>query len=75
MIVNPTEFRNNLFSILDSVINEQKQIDINRNGTIIHLVPERKKSRLENLTPANFQKCSDEELENIKWENEWKSSI
>jgi PHD/YefM family antitoxin component YafN of YafNO toxin-antitoxin module len=75
MTVTPTEFRNNLFSMLDSVINEKEHIDINRNGTIIHLVPERKKSRLESLTPANFQNCSDEELENIKWENEWKPFI
>lgn len=75
MMITPTKLRENLFNILDEVIESGQVLDINRKGHILHIVPEKKISKLDNIVAKNITKVSDEELINTKWEEEWKPSI
>ena len=49
MSLSLTEFRANLYTIVDQVIKTGIPIEIERKGVKIRLVPEKKKSRLERL--------------------------
>ena len=75
MTVTPTKLRENLFKLLDEVIATGEVLDVKRNGHILHIVPERKGSRLEKIIAKKITNASDEELINTDWEDEWKPFI
>lgn len=71
MPITATKLRQNIFSILDAVIETGQSVTIERKGEIIKLVPVKKKSKLSNLKKRHF---SDEPLENfshLDWSAEW----
>ncbi|MBN2826062.1 MAG: type II toxin-antitoxin system Phd/YefM family antitoxin [Campylobacterales bacterium] len=76
MVVTPTDFRQNLFKLLDEIIKTGKTLEINRNGEIIQVVPPQKRSKLDRLTahPDAVVGNSDDFVR-MDWNSEWKPSI
>ncbi len=71
MTITPSKLRQDIFKILDSVIETGRPVNIQRKGEIVQLVVLKKKSKLSNLKKRRF---SDEPLESfshIDWSNEW----
>ncbi|MBN4077452.1 type II toxin-antitoxin system prevent-host-death family antitoxin, partial [Sulfobacillus acidophilus] len=62
MAITASKLRQDIFRILDSVLETGEPIEINRKGQIIRLIPERKPKKLQNLKKRKF---SDEPLENF----------
>ncbi len=76
MAITPTNFRQNLFKLLDEVLESGKVLEIDRNGSIIKIVPPKKKSKLKRLVAHPDTVIGDsEELVSINWDKEWKPSI
>lgn len=76
MTITPTDFRQNLFKLLDEVLESGKVLEINRNGNIIKIVPPKKKNKLEKLIAHPDAVIGDsEELVSMDWSKEWKPSI
>lgn len=75
MTITPSKLRDNLYNTLDEVIATGKSVDIARNGHILHIVVDKKTSRLSNITPKTITNSSDEELINTNWQAEWKAFI
>lgn len=75
MTVTPTKLRENLFSLLDEAIETGKVLDVKRKGHILHIVPEKKLSKLDNIVPKKITNASDEEIIDANWEKEWKPFI
>lgn len=73
MPLSLTQLRENLYKIVDQVIATGIPVEIERNGIKVKLVPERKKSKLDNLIKhSGTIKGDPEELVHIDWLKEWK---
>ena len=72
MRVTASQLRQDIFKILDQVIEKNETIEILRKGHLIRIVPEKKKEKLKNLKKRKY---SDEPLssfDHIDWTHEWK---
>ncbi len=75
MVVSPSKLRENLYNLLDSVIEKGELLEISRKGKLLRIIPEQRPSRLDKIVPKNITTASDDELINTPWENEWKPFI
>jgi len=75
MTVTPSKLRDNLYNLLDEALSTGRPIDIARNGQLLHIVADKRPSKLESIIPKKITNASDDELINTNWENEWKPSI
>ncbi|MCL4432468.1 MAG: type II toxin-antitoxin system Phd/YefM family antitoxin [Epsilonproteobacteria bacterium] len=75
MTITPSKLRENLYNLLDAVIETKEPLEIKRNGQILMIVPEHKKSRLKAIQAKKILSCNDDELMNTSWEGEWKPYI
>lgn len=76
MVVTPTDFRKNLFKLLDSIYESGKTLEIKRNGHIFKVVPPKKTKKLDRLVPhpdAIIGESSD--IVHMDWSGEWKPSM
>lgn len=73
MPISLTQFRANLYKIVDQAIDTGIPVVIERKGTKIKLVPDKKKNKLDNLIkhPGTIV-CDADELVHIDWSHEWK---
>ena len=76
MTVTPTDFRKNLFKLLDSLLETGKTLEINRNGHIFKVIPPKRTKKLDRLVPHKDAVVGDsDELIEMDWSREWKPSI
>lgn len=75
MVVTPSKLRENLYNLLDSVIEKGELLEISRKGKILRIVAEQRPSRLDKIVAKNITTASDDELINTPWESEWKPFI
>lgn len=68
--VNPTELRNNIFTLLDEVIESGVPIIIKRKGKILRIVPD-ESNKLSNLVKRdNVVNGDPDDLVDVTWEKE-----
>lgn len=72
MIITATKLRQNLYRILDEILDSGIPVKINRKGEILKIVPEKKKSKLERLTEHSTIIGDPESIISINFDNEWK---
>lgn len=72
MIVAATKLRQNLYRILDEILDSGIPVKINRKGEILMIIPEKKKSKLERLTEHNTIVGDPDSIIKISFDNEWK---
>ncbi|MBD3420739.1 MAG: type II toxin-antitoxin system Phd/YefM family antitoxin [Chitinivibrionales bacterium] len=73
MILNVTQFRQNMYKALDQVIETGIPLEINRKGKTLKVICEEPVSKLDNLKPHNIINGDPEDLAEISWEQEWKN--
>lgn len=64
--ISLTSLRNNLFKIVDGVINTGNSVEIQRNGHRLRIVLDEKKSKLDNLKPHDCIVGEPDELVHLK---------
>lgn len=52
--INTTQLRSNIYNILDTVIETGVPVEISRNGYVLKIVVEEKKSKVANLKPQDI---------------------
>lgn len=72
MIVAATKLRQNLYRILDEILDSGIPVKINRKGEILMIIPEKKKSKLERLTEHKTIVGDPDSIIKINFDNEWK---
>ncbi|MBM3699583.1 MAG: type II toxin-antitoxin system Phd/YefM family antitoxin [Actinobacteria bacterium] len=72
MIITATKLRQNLYRILDEILDSGIPVKINRKGEILKIMPEKKKSKLERLTEHSTIIGDPESIISINFDNEWK---
>ncbi|MCD8543894.1 hypothetical protein [Sulfurospirillum cavolei] len=75
MVVTPSKLRENLYNLLDAVIEKGEPLEISRKGKILRIAPEQRPSRLDKIVAKKIITASDDELINTSWEGEWKPFI
>jgi PHD/YefM family antitoxin component YafN of YafNO toxin-antitoxin module len=70
-IITATKLRQNLYNILDNVIESGLPVEIERHGHKLKIIPEEKKSKLEKLEEHDIIKGTPEELVDIEWSDAW----
>lgn len=72
-MITPSEFRKNLYNMLDQVIKTGSPIEIKRKGKVLKVIIDDKPNKLKNLKKRDIIKCNPEELIYNDWIKEWKS--
>lgn len=72
MILTATKLRQNLYRILDEILDSGIPVKINRKGEILKIVPEKKKSKLERLEEHRTIIGNPESIIDINFDSEWK---
>ena len=72
MTITATKLRQNLYRILDEIIDSGIPVRINRKGEILKIIPEKKKSKFERLTEHITIVGDPESIIGISFDDEWK---
>lgn len=72
MSLSATKLRQNLYSILDQVLETGVPVQIERNGRLLVIEPQAKKSRWDRLEAHEIVKGDPEGIVHMDWSGEWK---
>ena len=68
-----SRLRENVYRILDEVLETGVPVEIERRGKILKIVPGEPRDKLDNLQPRpDFLLCDPEELVHLDWSGEWR---
>ena len=71
MTYTATKLRQNLYNILDSVIDNGIPVEIERKGVILKIIPEQRVSKWDRLEPHNIINGDPESIVSMDWSEEW----
>jgi antitoxin (DNA-binding transcriptional repressor) of toxin-antitoxin stability system len=73
MTVSATKLRENIYQILDEVLETGVPVEVERKGKILRIVPPEPKRKLLNLERRpDFLKCDPDEIVHLDWSEEWR---
>jgi Antitoxin Phd_YefM, type II toxin-antitoxin system len=72
MPVKPSQLRENIYRILDQVLDTGVPVEIERNGKLLRIMPVEKRSKLDNLKPRPYLLSEAEDLVHVDWSEEWR---
>ncbi|MEA3455206.1 MAG: type II toxin-antitoxin system Phd/YefM family antitoxin [Campylobacterota bacterium] len=76
MTVTPTDFRKDLFNLLDKILETGNILEINRNGHIFKVIPPKKGKKLDKLSAhSDAVVGNSDDFVSMDWSQEWKSYI
>lgn len=71
MQLSGTKLRENIYRVLDEALESGEAIEIRRKGRVLHLVPDRPRSRLERLRKRPTLRGKPDDLVHLDWSSEW----
>jgi antitoxin (DNA-binding transcriptional repressor) of toxin-antitoxin stability system len=71
MAIQASALRENLYRILDEVLETGVPIEIKHRGKILRIAPAETRSKLDNLRPRPYLLADPEELVHLDWSEEW----
>ncbi|MBN2535574.1 MAG: type II toxin-antitoxin system Phd/YefM family antitoxin [Spirochaetales bacterium] len=71
MTITATKLRQNLYNILDKIIETGIPVEIERNGYTLKIIPEKKISKFERLEKHDVLKGDPESIVSMDWSVEW----
>jgi hypothetical protein len=76
MTVTATQLRQNIYRLLDQVLESGVPLEVERNGQKLEIVPRPKRSKLDNIVPdPTALTCDPEEIVHMDWSHLWRPSI
>ena len=75
MPIKATRLRQNLYHILDDVLDTGVPVEIERNGKVLKIVSEEPLSKWERLERHEVMVESPESLVEIDWSDEWRPDV
>jgi hypothetical protein len=70
MVIQASALRENLYRILDEILETGVPIEIERRGKILRIAPAETRSKLGNLRPRPYLLTDPEELVHLDWPEE-----
>ncbi len=72
MAINASQLRANIYRLLDQVLQSGIPLEIERKGQRLLIVPEKKRSKLDNLVErADLIKGDPDDLVELDWSDAW----
>lgn len=76
MVITPSKLRENIYNILDDVLEKGEVIEVKRKGQIIKIIPPQKRDKLSKLVSHPDAVVGDsDDFVNMDWSDTWKPSI
>jgi antitoxin (DNA-binding transcriptional repressor) of toxin-antitoxin stability system len=73
MVVTATKLRQNIYRLLDEVLESGVPLEIERNGKVLRIVPADGRSKLDRLVPHPDALVGDpEDIVHMDWSHEWR---
>lgn len=72
MAIKVSALRENIYRILDEVLETGLPVEIERRGKILRIAPAETRSKLDNLRPRPYLLTNPEELVHLDWSKEWR---
>lgn len=72
MKVTASELRQDIYRILDAVIETGVPVEIERHGKILRIVPPEAGSRISRLPQRDYLNAEPDEIVHLDWSGEWK---
>lgn len=71
--LTPSKLREDIYRILDKVLETGVPIEVNRQGRRLKISSEEPANKLANLKKRPYLKCDPEEIVHMDWSREWES--
>lgn len=71
MSITASRLREDIYKILDQAIETGQPVEITRKGTVLHIVPEKRMSKLDNLRVRTVFVSDTDEIATMDWSSEW----
>jgi len=71
MPVKPSQLRENIYRILDQVLDTGIPVEIERHGKLLRIIPVETRSKLDNLKSRPYLLSDAEDLVHLDWSGEW----
>ena len=72
MSMSASKLRENIYRILDEILETGIPVEIERRGKILRIVPEEQVSKLQRLRKRPYLNTKPEELVHLDWSKEWR---
>ena len=72
--ISATRLRQNLYNILDSVVDTGVPVEVERRGRLLRIVPEERASKWNRLTAHKIVVGDPDELVHMDWSHEWRGN-
>jgi hypothetical protein len=72
MAIKASSLRENVYRLLDQVLETGVPLEIERKGKILKITPQETRSKLANLAPRPYLRCDPEELVEMDWSDAWR---
>ena len=73
MMITASSLRENIYKVLDSVLETGIAVEINRKGRILKIVSQKGISKLAHIKKHDILKGNPESIVHIDWSGEWKA--
>jgi len=73
-MIKPSEFREDIYNLLDKVIETGKPLEITRKGKVLRVTLDKKVSKLDNLRKHRVMVDDPQEYVHLDWSKSWKFS-
>ena len=75
MAITASALRNNIYRLLDDVVENGKPIIVNRKGHLLKIVPEQTGGKLAQLSKHDCIKGDPEDIIHMDWSGEWSHDL
>jgi hypothetical protein len=72
MRIKASKLRENIYRILDQVLETGVPVEIERRGQLLRIVCEKPPSRLQRLEPRDYLRGAPEDLVHLDWSDAWR---
>lgn len=73
MALSASKLRENIYRILDRVLDTGKPVEVVRRGKRLKIIPAEPKDKLANLVKRpEYLRCDPEEIVHLDWSKEWR---
>jgi len=73
MPITVTQLRQDIYRVLDEVIETGVPLEIERKGAILKIVPEKRRQKLDLLEPRDdYLRGDPEDIVHLDWSREWR---
>ncbi len=72
MVVTTSRFRQNIYKLLDGVLESGIPLVVTRKGRTLKVMPDGKRSKLLNLKARKTLKCDPDSIIHMDWSKEWR---